>query len=163
MLSKRVHVDGFMGQREVSADRLYRYMPLTACERMVATGEVRVSSSTKFENEDLTDTRQDDEQTKGRPWYRVTDSWDEPRTQRISCQCRRRRNHRPRNTNQVPIACGRPVLDSVPIHRSKPQSVRRIPRRCSGRDIRPRGVILPIGSRKRQDNRSWGHLCTRPR
>ena len=65
MLTKFVHIPGFMGDRKVPLKRLYRYMPLDACVRMVGRGEVRVSSSTNFsDDEELSDTRKDDEQSK---------------------------------------------------------------------------------------------------
>ena len=65
MLTKFVHIPGFIGDRRVPLKRLYRYMPLDACVRMVERGEVRISSSTNFsDDEELSETRKDDEQSK---------------------------------------------------------------------------------------------------
>ncbi|MCY3621501.1 MAG: hypothetical protein OXH68_07295 [Gammaproteobacteria bacterium] len=52
-----------VGRKQLPVKRLYRYMPVDACRRMVERGEVRVSSSDSFNDETLTQTRQDDEQT----------------------------------------------------------------------------------------------------
>ncbi len=52
-----------VGRKELPVKRLFRYMPLDACRRMVESGVVRVSSSTSFKDEALTETRRDDEQT----------------------------------------------------------------------------------------------------
>ena len=62
MLKKWEHVPD-VGRKELPVKRLYRYMPLDACRRMVEYGEVRVSSSTSLNDETLTETRRDDEQT----------------------------------------------------------------------------------------------------
>ena len=62
MLKKWEYVPG-VGRKELPVKRLYRYMPLDACRRMVECGDVRVSSSTSFTDEALTATRRDDEQT----------------------------------------------------------------------------------------------------
>ena len=65
MLAERVHVPGFTGDKELPLARLYRYMPVEACRRLVERGEVRVSSSTNFNrDETLSETRRDDEQKK---------------------------------------------------------------------------------------------------
>ena len=66
MLSKIVRVPGFSGRRELPLERLYRYMPLDACNRMVECGEIRVTSSTKTfsRDEDPSTSRQDEEQKK---------------------------------------------------------------------------------------------------
>ena len=66
VLTKSVPVPGFTGWRELPIKRLYRYMPVDACYRMVERGEVRVSSSSKMypRTEDPSETRQDDEQSK---------------------------------------------------------------------------------------------------
>ena len=62
MLKKWEHVPD-LGRKELPVKRLYRYMPLDACQRMAEYGEVRVSSSTSLKDETLTETRRDDEQT----------------------------------------------------------------------------------------------------
>ena len=65
MLTGSVHVPGFAGDKALPLARLYRYMPVGACQRMVERGEVRVSSSTNFnQDETLSETRRDDEQSK---------------------------------------------------------------------------------------------------
>lgn len=65
MLTESVHVPGFVGDKVLPLARLYRYMPVEACNRMVERGEVRVSSSTNFgRDETLSETRRDDEQNK---------------------------------------------------------------------------------------------------
>ena len=62
MLKKWEYVPN-VGRKELPVKRLYRYMPLDACRRMVDYGEVRVSSSDSLNDEALTESRQDDEQT----------------------------------------------------------------------------------------------------
>lgn len=61
-LSKWVHVPGYFGERKVITDKLWRYMPQEACERMVHLGEIRLSSSINFLHE--SGSRQDDEHNK---------------------------------------------------------------------------------------------------
>lgn len=65
MVSKWLQVPGISGRKELKLTTLFRYMPLEACEKMVGEGEVRVSASTTFlQDETLSETRRDDEESK---------------------------------------------------------------------------------------------------
>ena len=65
MVSKLVDVPGFASSKELQVGKLYRYMPLEACNGMVDEGEIRISASTKFKLDDgLSHSRRDDEHNK---------------------------------------------------------------------------------------------------